>query len=138
MMTSLRLTNALRWRQLSPWVRQRAVQQRCWSASAARNLAQSENEAGPGSSSDSTHFGFREVPLGEKESMVGEVFHSVASSYDVMNDVMSAGVHRLWKDWFVDELGPMRAQPGQPAARVLDVAGGTGDIARRILTFLGR
>ena len=67
--------------------------------------------------------------------MVGEVFHSVASSYDVMNDVMSAGVHRLWKDWFVDELGPMRAQPGQPPARVLDVAGGTGDIARRILQF---
>ena len=64
--------------------------------------------------------------------MVGEVFHSVASSYDIMNDVMSAGVHRLWKDWFVDELGPMRARPGQPSARVLDVAGGTGDIARRI------
>ncbi|MBI3676062.1 MAG: bifunctional demethylmenaquinone methyltransferase/2-methoxy-6-polyprenyl-1,4-benzoquinol methylase UbiE [Proteobacteria bacterium] len=72
-------------------------------------------------------FGFRDVPEGEKEGLVREVFSSVARRYDTMNDLMSAGVHRLWKDAFVEWLNP---QPGQ---RFLDVAGGTGDIAFRIL-----
>jgi demethylmenaquinone methyltransferase / 2-methoxy-6-polyprenyl-1,4-benzoquinol methylase len=80
-------------------------------------------------STDSDHtasFGFRDVPAGEKEKLVRGVFSSVARNYDLMNDLMSAGVHRLWKDAMVDDLNP------QPGWRVLDVAGGTGDIALRI------
>jgi len=71
-------------------------------------------------------FGFRDVPEADKEGLVREVFSSVASKYDLMNDLMSAGVHRLWKDTFVEWLNP------RPGWRVLDVAGGTGDIAFRI------
>ena len=71
-------------------------------------------------------FGFRDVPEGQKEGLVHDVFSSVASKYDLMNDLMSGGVHRLWKDTMVEWLNP---QPGQ---LVLDVAGGTGDIALRI------
>jgi demethylmenaquinone methyltransferase/2-methoxy-6-polyprenyl-1,4-benzoquinol methylase len=78
-------------------------------------------------SPDSTaSFGFRDVPEAEKEGLVREVFSSVAARYDLMNDVMSAGVHRIWKDAMVEWLNP------QPGWRVLDVAGGTGDIAFRI------
>ena len=73
-----------------------------------------------------TSFGFREVPEDQKETLVREVFSSVARNYDLMNDLMSAGVHRLWKDAMVTWLNP------QPGWRVLDVAGGTGDIALRI------
>jgi demethylmenaquinone methyltransferase/2-methoxy-6-polyprenyl-1,4-benzoquinol methylase len=75
-------------------------------------------------------FGFRDVPAEEKPVLVREVFSSVARRYDLMNDLMSAGVHRLWKDRFVDWLNP------QPGLRYLDVAGGTGDIARRIASRL--
>lgn len=71
-------------------------------------------------------FGFADVAPEEKPGLVGGIFSRVASRYDLMNDLMSAGVHRLWKDAFVDWLNP---QPGQC---VLDVAGGTGDIAHRI------
>jgi demethylmenaquinone methyltransferase/2-methoxy-6-polyprenyl-1,4-benzoquinol methylase len=71
-------------------------------------------------------FGFRDVPEAEKEGLVREVFSSVAARYDLMNDLMSAGVHRIWKDAMVEWLNP------QPGWRVLDVAGGTGDIAFRI------
>ncbi len=71
-------------------------------------------------------FGFRDVPAEDKPALVRKVFSSVASRYDVMNDLMSAGVHRLWKDRFVDWLSP------QPGWSFLDVAGGTGDIAFRI------
>ena len=74
-----------------------------------------------------THFGDREVPQREKAGLVHGVFTSVASKYDVMNDVMSVGIHRLWKDAMMDWLAP---RPGQ---RLLDVAGGTGDIAFRFL-----
>jgi demethylmenaquinone methyltransferase/2-methoxy-6-polyprenyl-1,4-benzoquinol methylase len=71
-------------------------------------------------------FGYRDVPEDQKQGLVREVFSSVARNYDLMNDLMSAGVHRLWKDAMVEWLNP------QPGWRVLDVAGGTGDIARRI------
>jgi demethylmenaquinone methyltransferase/2-methoxy-6-polyprenyl-1,4-benzoquinol methylase len=71
-------------------------------------------------------FGFRDVPEEEKEALVREVFSSVAKRYDLMNDLMSGGVHRIWKDAMVEWLNP------QPGWRVLDVAGGTGDIAFRI------
>ncbi|KAJ7254376.1 UbiE/COQ5 methyltransferase, partial [Mycena haematopus] len=74
-------------------------------------------------------FGFRTVPEDEKESLVKNVFDSVASSYDLMNDASSLGVHRLWKDTFVSTLRPGRKGP----QRCIDVAGGTGDIALRIL-----
>jgi demethylmenaquinone methyltransferase/2-methoxy-6-polyprenyl-1,4-benzoquinol methylase len=72
-------------------------------------------------------FGYRDVPAEEKAGMVREVFESVAPRYDLMNDLMSAGVHRLWKNTLVDVLNP------RPGERILDVAGGTGDIAFRIV-----
>ncbi len=70
-----------------------------------------------------THFGYREVPAGDKAGLVGEVFHSVANRYDLMNDLMSLGVHRLWKRFTIEASGVRRGQA------VLDVAGGTGDLA---------
>jgi demethylmenaquinone methyltransferase/2-methoxy-6-polyprenyl-1,4-benzoquinol methylase len=75
-----------------------------------------------------THFGFRDVPLGEKQTLVNDVFHSVASRYDLMNDLMSVGLHRVWKDIMINALNPPRADT--PFA-LLDVAGGTGDVAFR-------
>ena len=75
---------------------------------------------------ETASFGFRDVPEGDKEGLVRSVFSSVASRYDLMNDLMSAGVHRLWKDAMVEWLNP---QPGQS---FVDVAGGTGDIAFRV------
>jgi demethylmenaquinone methyltransferase/2-methoxy-6-polyprenyl-1,4-benzoquinol methylase len=80
-------------------------------------------------------FGARAVGEGEKQGLVNEVFDRVASRYDLMNDLMSAGAHRLWKDAMVARLGPPRT-PGRPW-HGLDVAGGTGDIARRILAVGG-
>ena len=74
-----------------------------------------------------TDFGFRRVPEAAKAPLVRAVFDSVAERYDLMNDLMSAGIHRLWKDEMVAWLNP---RPGQ---RLLDVAGGTGDVARRAL-----
>ena len=74
-----------------------------------------------------THFGFRSVETSKKAGLVRGVFDSVASRYDIMNDVMSGGLHRLWKDALIDELNP------QPGMRLLDVAGGTGDIAFRFV-----
>ncbi len=79
-------------------------------------------------SDETTHFGYRDVPLGDKQTLVNNVFHSVASRYDIMNDLMSAGLHRLWKDAMMTALNPPRGD--QPFA-LLDVAGGTGDIAFR-------
>jgi demethylmenaquinone methyltransferase/2-methoxy-6-polyprenyl-1,4-benzoquinol methylase len=80
-------------------------------------------------SDKTTHFGFQSVPEADKAGMVHGVFSRVASKYDVMNDVMSVGIHRIWKEAMMDWLAP---RPGQ---RLLDVAGGTGDVAFR---FLGR
>ena len=78
-----------------------------------------------------THFGFQTVPETEKAGRVQGVFNSVASKYDIMNDLMSAGVHRIWKDAMMDWLAP---RPGQ---KLLDVAGGTGDISFRFLKRAG-
>jgi len=78
-----------------------------------------------------THFGFREVARDEKEKLVGRVFTSVAGKYDLMNDLMSFGVHRIWKRWFAATSG-VRA-----GDRVLDLAGGTGDIAALLLPRVG-
>lgn len=82
-------------------------------------------------SEKTTHFGFETVPEAEKAGRVQGVFGSVASKYDVMNDAMSFGIHRIWKDAMMDWLAP---RPGQ---RLLDVAGGTGDISFRFLKRAG-
>ncbi|OOC50262.1 bifunctional demethylmenaquinone methyltransferase/2-methoxy-6-polyprenyl-1,4-benzoquinol methylase UbiE [Thioalkalivibrio versutus] len=73
--------------------------------------------------SGKTHFGYQSVPESEKASRVGEVFHSVASRYDVMNDLMSMGVHRIWKRYTLERTGV------RPGMKILDLAGGTGDLA---------
>jgi len=79
-----------------------------------------------------THFGFRDVPLTDKARHVREVFDSVADSYDLMNDLMSLGIHRLWKRFTI---GMADLKPGQ---RVLDLAGGTGDLTRLMAPRVGR
>ena len=78
-----------------------------------------------------THFGFQDIPEEEKAGRVRGVFGSVASKYDIMNDVMSVGIHRLWKDAMMDWLAP------RPGTKLLDVAGGTGDISFRYLARAG-
>ncbi|MGE3246379.1 MAG: bifunctional demethylmenaquinone methyltransferase/2-methoxy-6-polyprenyl-1,4-benzoquinol methylase UbiE [Beijerinckiaceae bacterium] len=81
----------------------------------------------------SADFGFRRVPLGEKQGMVDDVFEKVASRYDLMNDLMSAGVHRAWKDILASKTGVSRNRP----FRHIDVAGGSGDVAFRIADLGG-
>src|SRR5712672_4821471 len=81
-----------------------------------------------------THFGFRDVPLGDKQTLGNEVFHSVASRYDLMDDLMSAGLHRVWIDIMITTLNPPKSEA--PFA-LLDVAGGTGDIAFRAARAAG-
>jgi demethylmenaquinone methyltransferase/2-methoxy-6-polyprenyl-1,4-benzoquinol methylase len=75
-------------------------------------------------------FGFRRVPVEEKQRLVDDVFHSVARRYDLMNDLMSAGLHRAWKDALVNAINPPKSDRD---FRLLDVAGGTGDIAFRVV-----
>src|SRR5256885_8241531 len=77
-----------------------------------------------------THFGYRDVPLGDKQALVDDVFHKVARRYDLMNDLMSVGLHRAWKDALVTAINPPRS--GRPFT-LLDIAGGTGDIALRVV-----
>ena len=79
-----------------------------------------------------THFGYQEIDEDEKEGRVAEVFHSVAAKYDLMNDLMSGGIHRLWKR-FTIELSA--ARKGQT---ILDIAGGTGDLAKKFSGIVGR
>jgi demethylmenaquinone methyltransferase / 2-methoxy-6-polyprenyl-1,4-benzoquinol methylase len=79
-----------------------------------------------------THFGYRDVPVDEKQKLVGRVFTSVAEKYDVMNDLMSFGVHRIWKRWFAATSGVREGDA------VLDLAGGTGDIAALLLPRVGK
>lgn len=81
-----------------------------------------------------THFGFRDVPLGDKQTLVNEVFHSVAGRYDLMNDLMSVGLHRIWKDIMITQLNPPK---GDAPFALLDVAGGTGDISFRAAKAAG-
>jgi len=80
---------------------------------------------------DTTHFGYREVPTADKQKLVGEVFSSVAGNYDLMNDLMSLGIHRVWKRYFV---ATSQVKKGD---RVLDLAGGTGDIAALLKERVG-
>jgi len=82
-------------------------------------------------SENTTHFGFETVAEQDKARKVGEVFHSVARKYDLMNDVMSAGLHRVWKHYTVETSG---VRPGQ---RVLDIAGGSGDLSKLFAKKVG-
>jgi len=82
--------------------------------------------------SNTTHFGYSQVKTEEKAAKVADVFHSVASKYDIMNDLMSFGVHRIWKRLTMEYVRP---RPGQ---RMLDLAGGTGDLASKISPKVGK
>ncbi|XP_040206130.1 2-methoxy-6-polyprenyl-1,4-benzoquinol methylase, mitochondrial [Rana temporaria] len=82
------------------------------------------------SSGRDTHFGFQTVSEEEKGEKVYHVFESVAQKYDIMNDSMSLGIHRLWKDWLIRHMNPT------PGTQLLDVAGGTGDIAFRFINYI--
>ena len=92
-------------------------------------------------SGENTHFGFQQVGLGDKQARVDDVFHSVARRYDLMNDLMSGGLHRAWKSTLVSALNPPKARgssigsaalDSRPFA-LLDLAGGTGDVAFRAI-----
>ncbi|WP_127475293.1 bifunctional demethylmenaquinone methyltransferase/2-methoxy-6-polyprenyl-1,4-benzoquinol methylase UbiE [Sulfurivermis fontis] len=83
------------------------------------------------SESNKTHFGYKQVAVEEKAHLVADVFHSVASKYDMMNDVMSFGIHRLWKRYTIEMSGVRAGQ------RVLDLAGGTGDLAMKFSRIVG-
>src|SRR6195952_191336 len=83
---------------------------------------------------ETAHFGFRDVALDDKQTLVNDVFHSVARRYDLMNDLMSVGLHRVWKDIAINLLNPPR---GEAPFALLDVAGGTGDIAFRAAEAAG-
>ncbi|RTE67232.1 bifunctional demethylmenaquinone methyltransferase/2-methoxy-6-polyprenyl-1,4-benzoquinol methylase UbiE [Amphritea opalescens] len=82
-------------------------------------------------SQDKTHFGFEQVKVDEKQDKVADVFHSVASKYDIMNDLMSGGVHRIWKRLTIEQSGVRRGH------KVLDIAGGTGDLTMRFSRLVG-
>uniref|UniRef100_A0A7S0XBT0 2-methoxy-6-polyprenyl-1,4-benzoquinol methylase, mitochondrial n=1 Tax=Mantoniella antarctica TaxID=81844 RepID=A0A7S0XBT0_9CHLO len=97
------------------------------SSSSPEDASEPSSSASPGGT---TSFGFRSVNTEEKEGLVRGVFEKVAPSYDLMNDVMSAGVHRVWKDYLVSKVGVF------PGMTHLDVAGGTGDVAFRVLRAL--
>ena len=103
-----------------------AVQQQA-SKSLSTSLKQNHSEPRDIQTGSETHFGFTQIPVEEKEQRVGKVFERVASKYDLMNDLMSFGVHRLWKSQFIQRLSPTSTM------KLLDVAGGTGDIAFRFL-----
>lgn len=79
-----------------------------------------------------THFGFKEIPMHEKAQRVADVFHSVANKYDLMNDVMSMGMHRLWKKFTIEQAAVRTGQ------YILDIAGGTGDLAKAFTERVGK
>ncbi|KAF7891410.1 uncharacterized protein EAF02_001735 [Botrytis sinoallii] len=120
---------------------------RCFSTSSSIRQADSSSTqtssagASNGDNGRTTHFGFQTVPEAEKEARVAGVFSNVAASYDTMNDFMSLGIHRLWKDHFVRSINPGFTPPISSTStssspqgwKMLDIAGGTGDIAFRLL-----
>jgi len=83
---------------------------------------------------ESAHFGSRQVPLADKQALVDDVFHSVAQRYDLINDLMSFGPHRAWKDALVTAVNPPKSRP----FALLDIAGGTGDVALRVIEAGGK
>lgn len=96
------------------------------------NTSKSNSEQETEQASDTTHFGYKQVPVDEKEEKVKGVFDSVAKNYDIMNDLMSMGVHRLWKKFTLEQTG---LREGMTA---LDVAGGTGDITKGMSKQVGK
>ncbi|XP_020281242.1 2-methoxy-6-polyprenyl-1,4-benzoquinol methylase, mitochondrial isoform X2 [Pseudomyrmex gracilis] len=98
--------------------------------SVRRRCSRTTTSASPEDDEKSTHFGYQSVKESEKGKKVYDVFENVAKSYDTMNDAMSLGIHRIWKDIFVQELGPTHG------TSLLDSAGGTGDITFRYMNFL--
>ena len=103
------------------------------SAPQAEQTDASSNGSSNDSSKDSTtHFGYKTIEKDDKISMVAGVFHSVAAQYDVMNDLMSFGIHRLWKRFTIDASGV------RPGNKVLDLAGGTGDLTAKFSKLVGR
>ncbi|XP_036953281.1 2-methoxy-6-polyprenyl-1,4-benzoquinol methylase, mitochondrial [Acanthopagrus latus] len=95
----------------------------CWAPSSCRCFSDAAGDK-------NTHFGFETVSESEKAKKVYKVFENVAQKYDIMNDAMSLGIHRMWKDMLLHVMHP------QPGVRLLDVAGGTGDIAFRFLEYV--
>jgi demethylmenaquinone methyltransferase / 2-methoxy-6-polyprenyl-1,4-benzoquinol methylase len=94
-------------------------------------MNKSADKNNPTDNEETTHFGYEQVRAEEKAGKVAGVFHSVADSYDFMNDLMSMGVHRLWKRYTIEMSGVRRGQ------RVLDIAGGTGDLAAKFSALVG-
>ncbi|KAI5305512.1 hypothetical protein KEM56_004230 [Ascosphaera pollenicola] len=132
------MASKLAWRNLQTTARRQtllAQQHRCFSCS----IRACQQQTGPSQTprqplGETTEFGYETISRAEKEARVGAVFSSVAASYDKMNDFMSLGIHRLWKDHFIRSLNPGSPfKPGKPDTEqgwnILDVAGGTGDIA---------
>ena len=85
----------------------------------------------PEDSPNSTHFGYKTIDIDKKEDMVAGVFHSVAAKYDIMNDVMSFGIHRMWKRFTIESAAP------RSGMKVLDLAGGTGDLTAKFSRIVG-
>src|SRR5437870_8452925 len=89
---------------------------------------------------ENTHFGYQDVPLADKQALVDDVFSSVANRYDLMNDLMSGGLHRAWRNVLVTAVDPPKDRPaaaahakaGAQSFALLDLAGGTGEIAVRV------
>lgn len=105
--------------------------QRAMNDAGSSSDRQYEQDADRPFDEDQTHFGYRKVKTEDKAEMVAGVFHSVAARYDVMNDLMSAGVHRIWKRFTLELSGVRRGN------RVLDIAGGTGDLAAKFAPMVG-
>ncbi|HLR82212.1 MAG TPA: bifunctional demethylmenaquinone methyltransferase/2-methoxy-6-polyprenyl-1,4-benzoquinol methylase UbiE [Paenalcaligenes sp.] len=95
------------------------------------NNTQRPQDTDPSAMNDTTHFGFKTIDAAQKAREVAQVFHSVAQRYDVMNDLMSGGLHRLWKRFTIERAAI------RPGMRVLDIAGGTGDLARAFASRVG-
>lgn len=90
------------------------------------------NQTSQDQNQNTTHFGYKEVPVSDKADKVADVFHSVADKYDLMNDLMSAGVHRLWKRYTIETSGAKKGDT------ILDLAGGTGDLAAKFTRIVGK
>ncbi len=103
------------------------VRARLWSRTMLQSRARAGNDGVSNAEEEAVDFGFRRVSADDKGRLVRAVFDSVAPRYDLMNDLMSAGLHRLWKNALVDWLNP------RPGMRLLDIGGGTGDVALRCL-----
>jgi len=95
------------------------------------NSQDSANPVKQQTKEQTTHFGYKEVPVEEKANKVADVFHSVADKYDIMNDLMSAGIHRLWKRYTIETSGAKKGDV------ILDLAGGTGDLAIKFSRIVG-